>query len=451
MLVSSPVSDFLREKKNKSLTNRILIVKAMRKAVLLCVFFVISALCCSAQGGMQRLRECWWTNSQTGESESLRVVDGMAPVLIVSSGRSEKRYVVPETKVRELERELDKKIAGAKHYVDLSGSGEFPLYSIHLRYDGGREYVAQWDVEKPVKDVRDILRCLRDRFAVLAKSSLPAPGMPAGALREYYHRLPLDPQATTNGSACSFDLNRTTGKRRLKVLSGRADAPYVEVDDSVFRRVGEYIREGCLYETDKVYMPEWQKRSPAASQSSEAILMGFDGGKVITSSILIPTDRHREYVEKIDRYISAVYARLSVRIPEGRLIYCSCSRTNHGLPVGEVQRSYYELLADEGKAPRVVYCEDRGSERTQKEYPATPGDVRALYELLREKNVQLLDGYHEDERMTGGTTYRVYMEFSGGGKLNATWCTHSPDRLALDVYNTILRHLSAVTRREDMK
>ena len=74
-------------------------------------------------------------------------------------------------------------------------------------------------------------------------------------------------------------------------------------------------------------------------------------------------------------------------------------------------------------------------------------EYKELTNLLKEINAFELDGYHVEERMTGGRSYRIYMEFSGGEKLNATWFTHSPRALAEEAYSIILRKLKAVTER----
>ena len=99
-------------------------------------------------------------------------------------------------------------------------------------------------------------------------------------------------------------------------------------------------------------------------------------------------------------------------------------------------------------SPKVVFCEDRGdSEKT--EYEATEQDAETLSQLLRDMNVFRLNGYHADERMTGGTSYRIHMEFASGEKLNADWFTHNPLPLAAKAYSTILRHLMAATKRRE--
>ena len=139
-----------------------------------------------------------------------------------------------------------------------------------------------------------------------------------------------------------------------------------------------------------------------------------------------------------------VYAQESLK---SKLIYCSCSCTNHGLPAGEISRSYYELIADEGTAPKVVYCEIRDDEPKKTEYPATEQDVANLYQKLHDMGAFDLDGYSVDEAMVGGSTYRIYMEFSNGNKVNATWFTQTPKDLAVDTYAVILRTLSGIAKQ----
>ena len=133
--------------------------------------------------------------------------------------------------------------------------------------------------------------------------------------------------------------------------------------------------------------------------------------------------------------------------PEGKMIYCSCSYTNFGLPAGELRYSYYELITEEGTKPKVVYCEDRGSDSQKTEYPATAQDVEKLSNVLRDMNIFKLNGYNVDEQMTGGTSYRIHMEFSSGEKLTAYWFTHEPKPLAIDAYGTISRYMKSITTR----
>lgn len=133
-----------------------------------------------------------------------------------------------------------------------------------------------------------------------------------------------------------------------------------------------------------------------------------------------------------------------VRQQPRQLFYCSCAYTNYGLPAGEISHSYYELIADKGKKPRVVYCEERGWESEKKDYPATEKDVAALYATLQELNVDSLDGYRVSEDMMGGTSYRIHVEYADGRQVTANWFTHSPKGEAVSAYHAILRHLSAI-------
>ena len=127
-----------------------------------------------------------------------------------------------------------------------------------------------------------------------------------------------------------------------------------------------------------------------------------------------------------------------------QLYYCSCAYTNYGLPEGEISHSYYELIADKGKKPCVIYCEERGrGEPEKKNYPIAEKDVTELYNILQELNVDSLDGYHVSEDMTGGTSYRIHVEYADGRKLTASWFTHAPKGAAVVAYETILRFLSS--------
>lgn len=132
-----------------------------------------------------------------------------------------------------------------------------------------------------------------------------------------------------------------------------------------------------------------------------------------------------------------------------KLIYCSCSDTHNGLPPGELQYTYYALVADEGAEPYVEYCEDRGTSKDKTKYPATAEDVAKLQKMLCDMNVKSLDGYEKDDAMCGGISHRIYMEFSNGKKVNARWYTHSPKQSAVKAYNAIHTILSEIVRREN--
>lgn len=179
------------------------------------------------------------------------------------------------------------------------------------------------------------------------------------------------------------------------------------------------------------------------------IFMKYDNGEVRQarwSHQAPPTEVTNAVSTISDFFTSLTKTYQPVSYPEGKMIYCSCAYTNNGLPVGQIQHSYYELIADEGMTPKVVFCEDRGdAEKT--EYPATEQDVIELSNILRDKNVFLINGYHVDEQMTGGTSYRVHMEFSSGEKLNAAWFAEHPMPLAVETYAIILRYLKSITER----
>jgi len=112
--------------------------------------------------------------------------------------------------------------------------------------------------------------------------------------------------------------------------------------------------------------------------------------------------------------------------PKGKLIYCSYSETRHG----GLGKSYCELIADEGKDPYVAVRLDMESrlediEPLQADIPVDATVVDELQELLAQNKVYELDGYMLDEMLEGGATYRIYMEYSSGEKVNASWFGHN--------------------------
>ncbi len=128
--------------------------------------------------------------------------------------------------------------------------------------------------------------------------------------------------------------------------------------------------------------------------------------------------------------------------PKSQLIYCSCAATPYGIP--DKGKDYFELIADEGIIPKVVRCTDAGTHlEKKKERTVTAEDVKRMQQILQDLDVGKLKGYNRDDEMMGGTSYRVYMEYADGQKINATWYTHEPKELAVTTYNTILRTLSA--------
>lgn len=131
-----------------------------------------------------------------------------------------------------------------------------------------------------------------------------------------------------------------------------------------------------------------------------------------------------------------------------QLIYCSCAYTNHGLPVGEISHSYYELIADSGKKPCVVYSENRGEEPERKTYAVAEKDVTELYNMLQHLKVDSLDGYNVSEDMTGGTSYRIHVEYADGRMVTANWFTHHPRGEAVVAYEAILRFLSSKAKTQ---
>lgn len=123
--------------------------------------------------------------------------------------------------------------------------------------------------------------------------------------------------------------------------------------------------------------------------------------------------------------------------PEGKLIYCSYARTG----AAGLGKDYCELIADPGTAPSVkVVLRDGnrfGDPVIRKEFPATPEDVRTLQEWLADNKVYELAGYRLDEEMTGGYSYRIYMEYDSGERIDARWYGHGVKKEAAAAYGHI--------------
>ena len=109
-------------------------------------------------------------------------------------------------------------------------------------------------------------------------------------------------------------------------------------------------------------------------------------------------------------------AGMAQTTPKSQLIYCSCAETPYGIP--DKGKDYYELIADVGKTPKVVKCTDAGTGlETKKEYAVSADDVKRMQQLLQDLDVGKLNGYNQDDGMTGGHSYRVYMEYADGKSL----------------------------------
>lgn len=106
--------------------------------------------------------------------------------------------------------------------------------------------------------------------------------------------------------------------------------------------------------------------------------------------------------------------------PQGRLIYCSWAK-NGAAGLG---KDYCELIADEGATPKIVVVKNedcRFAECTRAEFEVDEAVVTKLQEILAEGKVYKLNGYHLDEAICGGHSYRIYQEYASGDKVNAFW------------------------------
>ena len=123
--------------------------------------------------------------------------------------------------------------------------------------------------------------------------------------------------------------------------------------------------------------------------------------------------------------------------PKGDLVYCSYAcRGAAGLG-----SNYCELIADPDSVPKVVVVMDEGNRFGDPEihctYPVDKSVVDSLSKLLSDNKVYQLNGYHLDEAICGGHSYRIYQEYSSGDKVNAFWYGHGVKDSAIAAYNLI--------------
>lgn len=123
--------------------------------------------------------------------------------------------------------------------------------------------------------------------------------------------------------------------------------------------------------------------------------------------------------------------------PKGTLTYCSYSKTG----AAGLGKDYCELIADPGQTPKVVVALNLGNRfedpEIHGEYPVGEDVVAELNKMLTDAEVYKLDGYSVEERMSGGTTYRIYQEYSSGEKINAHWYGHDIKVEAVSAYHMI--------------
>ena len=126
--------------------------------------------------------------------------------------------------------------------------------------------------------------------------------------------------------------------------------------------------------------------------------------------------------------------------PKDTLVYCSYSRTG----AAGLGKEYCELIADPGTEPKVVVAMRVGNRfgdpEIHKEFPVEATVVDSLQAGLERLKVQRLDGYDVEEPITGGYSYRIYMEYSSGRKVNARWYGHKIKDSAIEAYNWIYKY-----------
>ena len=63
----------------------------------------------------------------------------------------------------------------------------------------------------------------------------------------------------------------------------------------------------------------------------------------------------------------------------------------------------------------------------------------------------ILDGHSAHEDMTGGTTYRVHVEFDSGQFITFSWYSHNVKAEAVDAYDAVAAFFSDFLARQKTK
>ena len=399
-----------------------------------------------------RLIECSLSNESTlpgrgGTFECLTVKKGLAPELVLGRSTSpiiseeDNRYIVSNEDIQNLQELILKEKLYKMTLFDEDLHGDAPIHRIFLKYDNDKVYSARYQ-QHASKDVAKAESLLSDFFNSLTKKYKPAP---KGKLLSYSHTS-VNPEIPIDND---FSLSRIDGKATLTVKqsSNLCTSEYIgEASEDLFNSIADTIKAKQLYTVVK--KQEDPEPMPYAYPGRDRYSIHFEDEWVSLDHMDLTTEQQKAF-EELETYIKkqSKEVQLTVGYPKGKMTYCSCEYTNSGLPVGHIHDSYYELIAEEGKAPKVIYYEDRGNAEKRTEYRATQKDVTELSKILRDLKIFRINGYHVDEKMMGGTSYRVHMEFASGEKLHASWFTSHPDALALKAYDTILQYLQKITER----
>lgn len=122
------------------------------------------------------------------------------------------------------------------------------------------------------------------------------------------------------------------------------------------------------------------------------------------------------------------------RAPRGNLVYCSYSKTG----AAGLGKDYCELIADPGADPVIKVVLNEGNRfndpTIRKEYPATTEALKEIQEWAKKNKIHKLNGYNLQERISGGTTYRVYLEYDSGDSIDIRWYGHNVDKEASAAY-----------------
>lgn len=327
-----------------------------------------------------------------------------------------------------------------------------------IRFPGREEYTITFEdmeIRCDVKKLTDEEHDALEELETFIKNNVDVMAPPKGQLVEASWSL----ESMNPGAGGEYkSLSLSEGKEAMLVIGRSTTTPIGNQEQKYIATTEDMKRLQNLIIQKKAYLFDgYAGKDESGRHPVSRLFLKYDNGAIYSArwSHDFPPDKVSKSVGIIVGFLDSLAKKATPAPPDpyyltSELIYCGVEFTNHGLPVGEIQSSYFDLVNDKnGGEPKEVYFENRGGDRIRKtEYPATKQDVKDLYDLLIDMDVFKLDGYNVDNGIDGGTTYRISLGFSSGDKFKATWHAENPDPKVEAAFKKIWMFLYNVAERK---
>lgn len=247
-----------------------------------------------------------------------------------------------------------------------------------------------------------------------------------------------------------FILQRSTATRatdacRLLCQPGFTPAVVIDLNVGNFQDPEEYHAQFNVDEESVQELLEDLAKMGVGSMKDSAEEDRIEGGSHTSATLTFQSGRKLSLswrtgpgavYDRLDRFFAPWKEKAKINTPKGNLVYCSYSKTGSA----GLGRDYCELVGNPGAAPvvNVVLNEnDRNEPEIRKEYPATAEALKEIQEWAEKSQIYLLNGYNQEEKVPGGSTYRVYLEFDSGDRIDIRWYGHNVNQQASAAYDHV--------------